>query len=134
MSTTKRRILVAGTRVDEEQFIEEVQRGAPKASRLLVKQLIDDHAYAGSLGLELVTKAFGPRLISFLARLFEGNSSSAHEVLIDTLERVFRRIAAYDPTRGAFRTWVFEQARYAALDRRRLDERDARQREYLSRS
>jgi RNA polymerase sigma-70 factor (ECF subfamily) len=59
-------------------------------------------------------------LLRFIHRcLGTGTAEDVEEVLNDTLLAVWRDVAEYDPRRARFKTWVFFQARCAALDRRR---------------
>ena len=48
-----------------------------------------------------------------------GRPEDAEEVFNDTLLAVWHDVAGYNPRRARFKTWVFFQARCAALDRRR---------------
>jgi RNA polymerase sigma factor (sigma-70 family) len=50
------------------------------------------------------------------ARFFRGDLELAKEAWNDALFRVWSRIEAYDEKRSRFRTWLWNQARYAALD------------------
>lgn len=49
------------------------------------------------------------------------DEDSVNEAWTDCLVRVHRRISSFDPLRSSFKTWVFNEAKYAALDLRRRD-------------
>lgn len=63
----------------------------------------------------LLAEAFGSQLHAFIGRLTR-DPSPVSDIFEETLERVFRKVDSYEPSRSAFRTWVYEQARYSVLD------------------
>jgi RNA polymerase sigma-70 factor (ECF subfamily) len=119
MASVERWIIVSGGRADEGDFVEAVANKDEAATQRLVEQLKEDQKSGGSLGLRLVSLAFGARVEEFLASRFAGDRAAAEEAWNDTLLRIFLRIETFDASRSSFRTWVYNQARYAALDRRR---------------
>jgi RNA polymerase sigma factor (sigma-70 family) len=128
LTNVRSRVRVADVDVDESEFTDRLRESERSAVRLLLKQLKHDQATSGSTGLALVSKAFSSKLMSFLKRFFrdlDDPTSHAEEALNDTLVRILSRCAEYDYGRAKFRTWVFQQARYAALDIRRTARREA---------
>jgi RNA polymerase sigma factor (sigma-70 family) len=113
------RVMVAGSSVNEEEFVRDLQEKDPAATRKLVEQLKRDQTSAGSDGLALLVKAFGNRLFSYISQHLDGDDALADEVFNDTLGRIHRGIDDYDFRKAAFRTWVYLQARYAVLERKR---------------
>jgi RNA polymerase sigma factor (sigma-70 family) len=75
------------------------------------------------VGLEVVVKAFGREVHAFIWRLAGRNDDGAQEVFADWLQRVLSRTPSFDPSRSAFRTWLYQQAKYAAADWRRKEAR-----------
>jgi RNA polymerase sigma factor (sigma-70 family) len=70
--------------------------------------------------LRLFAKAFRGKLFAFLVRdFFEGDEQTALDAWNETLYRVRTRVGSFEPSRSAFRTWAWNQARYAALSLRR---------------
>lgn len=65
---------------------------------------------------------FAPRVKSYLVRLGAG-SDVAEELAQDTLLAVWRRAAAFDPSRAAASTWVFTIARNLRIDLARRERR-----------
>ena len=126
MSTVRRMIIVGGGRVDEERFLSALASKDQGATQRLVKQLEEDSKSGGSLGIGLVSKAFGARVEAFLVSRLSGDREAGAEAWNDTLLRVYLKISEFDPTRASFRTWVYNQANYAAKDRRRALAREAR--------
>jgi RNA polymerase sigma factor (sigma-70 family) len=119
--TGSRFVLVDGETFERADFVRALAQKDQAAARRLVAQLKQDRNDGSSGALSLVSEAFAGRLLSYLRGSFGGNESLATEVLNETLERVFTRIDAYSAERSAFRTWIFEQAKYAALDYRRRE-------------
>lgn len=119
MTDLTSKIQVGGVDVDEAEFLDRLRSSDASAVRLLIRQLQNDRRTSGSAGLALISRAYSTKLTTFLRRLFralDDPSSHAEEALNDTLVRVFSRFDQYDPERAKFRTWVFQQARYAGLD------------------
>jgi len=119
---TTPRVAVGGRSVDELEFIRQLRAHNEEATRLLVRQIKDDHSASrtDSVGLHLLSRSFRPVVLGYLGRdWFPYDAATAQEVWNDTLFRTYSRIESYDPTRSRFLTWVVNQARYAALDARR---------------
>lgn len=122
-------LAVAGRQLLESAFIGALRRREPDATSLLIKQMRQDRIKddGSDLGLVLLSKAFRGMILSYLNRhWFQSDPESAQEAWNDTLARVYSQIGAYDPTKSTFLTWVFNQARYAALDIRRALRRNAK--------
>lgn len=76
--------------------------------------------------LPALVRRCGAALLRFIHQcLGRGAAEDVEEVFNDTLLAVWRDVGEYDPRRARFRTWVFLQARWAALDRRRALAREA---------
>jgi RNA polymerase sigma factor (sigma-70 family) len=116
-------IRVGGLDVREERFIERLRSTELHATRRLISQLKDDRSSGGSLGLQLVSRAFGRELATYIARIFPEGTNDVESLLNETLQRVLTRIDSFDSSRSAFRTWLYEQAKYAVLDAKRKDRR-----------
>jgi RNA polymerase sigma factor (sigma-70 family) len=117
-----RRLLVGRAYVEEFAFIEALQKGELQSTRRLVAQIKDDVAGGGedSLGVLLLSKAFRGKVLGWLEHhWFPDDPGMAEEAWNDTLVRVWTRINSYDEGKSAFRTWVWNKARYAALDLRK---------------
>jgi RNA polymerase sigma factor (sigma-70 family) len=114
------RIVVAGRRVSEEAFLEALGNNDDEATRLIVRQLKGDVGEGGSHGLALVSRAYYCSVNQFLLRRLNDDQESASEAWNDTLMRIYTRIDKFDRHKSSFRTWVYNQAAYAALDRKRL--------------
>ena len=115
-------IRVGGAIVGRGAFVAALERSEPEAVRRLVRQIRDDRNADApySLGLELASRPFRPVVMAYLlARECRGDVEMAEEAWNDTLFRLYRGIEEYDSTRSRFRTWVVNQARYAAMDLRR---------------
>lgn len=65
---------------------------------------------------------FAPRVKSYLTRLGAA-PEAAEELAQETLLAVWRRAAAFDPTRAAASTWIFTIARNLRIDMSRRDSR-----------
>ena len=65
---------------------------------------------------------FAPRVKSYLMRL-GAPAEAAEELAQETLLTVWRRAAAFDPTRAAASTWIFTIARNLRIDLSRRDGR-----------
>jgi RNA polymerase sigma factor (sigma-70 family) len=121
-------IRVAGAEVDESVFLKQVQESEEQSTSLLVDQIREDAAAGGevALGLVLLSRAFRSLVLAYLGHgVLKGQHELALEAWNDTLYRVYTRIGSYDSRRSSFRTWVVNQARYAALS---LLRREARER------
>jgi len=112
-------IRVGSQLAGEDDFIARLQRSDEASERLLVAQIKTDRATRASDGLVLASKAYRGPVIGLLTKQFAGQLDAATEVWNDTLERIYDRIDTYEPSRSKFKTWVFNQARYAAMDYRR---------------
>jgi RNA polymerase sigma factor (sigma-70 family) len=123
MAGTRRTVRVAGLDVDEATFISKVRAKEAAATRRLVRQLREDGETGSSLGIRLVSAAFGREVAAFISRITHPDETDVESLVLETLQRVYTRIGSYEATRSAFRTWVYEQARYAALDWRREREK-----------
>jgi RNA polymerase sigma factor (sigma-70 family) len=113
---TKRTIRVAGLDVDQDRFVAKLRAKDPATTRRIVAQLKRDRTTGASLGLRLVAQAFGRELGGFIVGLSNADSAEVESILSETLERVYTRIDRFDSGKSAFRTWAYEQARYAVLD------------------
>jgi RNA polymerase sigma factor (sigma-70 family) len=102
---------------DDPRVIDALQKRDPEVVRSLVNQLARDALSGETHGLFLLSKAFRGKVIGWLARsYFNGDYEHAEEAWNDTLLRVWRRFGSYDARKSEFVTWLFNQARYAALD------------------
>jgi RNA polymerase sigma factor (sigma-70 family) len=119
MSEGGRTLQLGGRVFDEARLIRDLRKKDPEATRRLIRQLIDDNQTRASTGLEVIVKAFGPELHAFIVRLLGPESDNAHEIYADWLERVLVRCPSYDSSQSAFRTWLYQQAKYATVDWRR---------------
>ena len=72
-----------------------------------------------SQALEVISLVLRGNIMRYLTRAQQLSAQAAQEVWNDTLLRIFLRADTYDPARSEFITWVFNQARYAALDHKR---------------
>jgi RNA polymerase sigma factor (sigma-70 family) len=106
----------------EEGLVDALRRGEPEAERRVVSLLREELRNGGSnnRGLLLLQEAFRNRVVGWLTHtFFAGDLPTAEEAWNDTLYRVWTRVKQYDESRSRFGTWVWNQARYAALDLRR---------------
>jgi RNA polymerase sigma factor (sigma-70 family) len=107
---------------DTAQFLDALRAGDRAAGDWIVRQLLDDvaHARSDSPALLLIQLAFRGKVVGWLTRSrFAGDERLALEVWNDTLFRLWARIEKFDPGRSAFQTWVWNQAKWAALDLKR---------------
>jgi RNA polymerase sigma factor (sigma-70 family) len=116
-------VRVAGRDFKFEKIVGDLREKDSIATGHLVRQLKTDAGNEGSVGLELLLAAFGREIHAFIYRLSERDRSVADELLFETAHRVLTRIGEFDPSRSAFRTWVYQQAKYAVLDHRRKGSR-----------
>jgi RNA polymerase sigma factor (sigma-70 family) len=103
----------------EQAFIGALRRREPEAERQVVRQLREDLRNGGgqARGLSLLQHAFRSAIVGWLQhKWFKGDVRTAEEAWNDTLYRVWTRLEQYDENRSRFPTWVWNQARYAALD------------------
>jgi RNA polymerase sigma factor (sigma-70 family) len=123
VSATRRTIRLRGRNFEEDRLIRDLRAKDPVSTRHLIGQLAEDRESHASIGLEIVVKAFGPELHAFIWRLAGRNDDSAQEVFSDWLQRVLSRTPSFDASRSAFRTWLYQQAKYAVADWRRKESR-----------
>jgi RNA polymerase sigma factor (sigma-70 family) len=118
-------ILVDGVPVRESAFVNALRANDKHSAALLVRQLIKDTRGGTShLGLVLLSRAFRGLILGYLRSIwFPDDPDTAAEVWNDVLLRVHTRIGDFDPSRSGFLTWLFNQARWAALDTRRKQRR-----------
>jgi RNA polymerase sigma factor (sigma-70 family) len=77
-------------------------------------------AVATTAGASCFYNRHSARVVGWLEQaFFAGDFQTAEEAWNDTLYRVWSRVEKYDEARSRFTTWVWNQARYAALDLRR---------------
>jgi RNA polymerase sigma factor (sigma-70 family) len=118
-------LFVGGIQVEEASFIEALRRRDLEAERRLVQQLREDfrNVDRSPRGLLLLQRAFRGSIVGWLQRdLLRGDLQTAEEAWNDALFRVWSRIEQYDEDRSRFLTWVWSQARWAALDLKRKSE------------
>lgn len=68
--------------------------------------------------LALLHSRYERQILNFINRMV-GNRDMAQELTSDVFFRVWRKAALYDPTRGAFSTWLYQVA--GNVTRNRLD-------------
>jgi RNA polymerase sigma factor (sigma-70 family) len=112
-------MIVGGAHVEEATFLGELAVGRREAERVLLRQLSEDvgrnNGY--SLALLCIERAFRSRVLGWLTfRWFQGDLALAEEAWDDALYRIWTRNERYDTRRSSFHTWIWNQARYAALD------------------
>src|SRR5690349_5770996 len=86
------------------------------ATRTVLSLLRDESEAKRSAGVRIVVRAFASRLRAFVSPIVGGDPEIADEVVNETFLRIALRIGGFDPTRAAFRTWVYQQAKYAAQE------------------
>ena len=84
-----------------------------------VVQLLQGDSSQQEEALYAVQRALRGTVRAWLRRDWFKDDASIEDVWIRTLARISARTASFDPSRSAFATWVFNQAKYAALDYRR---------------
>jgi RNA polymerase sigma factor (sigma-70 family) len=126
------KIVVGGRRVPEGQFLEALRNNDDEATRLIVQQIKQDVAVGDSHGLTLVSRAYFGSIRPFLLRKLDGDDEGASEAWNDTLMRIYTRIDEFDRHKSSFRTWIYNQAGYSALDRNRALLRERRAPQALS--
>jgi RNA polymerase sigma factor (sigma-70 family) len=103
-----------------------LQHGDDRAVAEVVQQIVRDREERRphSETLLAICGAFRPRIFAFLRKEFFGKDEpTVEEVWNDTLERVYAGVERYDRSKAKFSTWLFNQARYVALDQIRALER-----------
>jgi RNA polymerase sigma-70 factor (ECF subfamily) len=100
---------------DVEALAQALRAQDPAAAAAVVSALAERGAEQ-SVALEAVALAFYSDVMPFIRRRVGQDPERADEVWSDTLLRVYKRAGTYDRKRSQFRTWVFNQAHYAALD------------------
>ena len=119
-----------GSLVGAGEFHARVARRDPALEQLIVSQIIADKTAASrtSDGLIAVDLAWRRAVQGYLVQeFFRSTPDSAEPVWNDTLRRVFDNIDKFDSRLSRFTTWVFNQARYAALDHVRRTKRAERE-------
>jgi len=114
---------LGGRSFDEERLVRDLRAKDPTTTRHLIGQLIEDRETRGSVGLEIVVKAFGREVHAFIWRLAGRDDDGAQEVFAEWLQRVLSRAPSFDASRSSFRTWLYQQAKYSAADWRRRESR-----------
>jgi len=95
-------------------------KGSIVADRDPDERIYEMFAAGDVAALPALVRRCGAALLRFIHYcLGRGTAEDAEEVFNDTLLAVWREVGEYDPQRARFRTWVFLQARWVALDRRR---------------
>lgn len=84
--------------------------------------------------MEHLLRRYGHQLREFIWGQLEpgGSAQEVEEVLNDTLLQVWTGLEEYDPQRAPLGTWLFLQALYCALSRRKRLQRESRQLAQLS--
>ena len=111
------------------EFVSRVARQDESLVQLVVSQLLADQASGRSYseGLVAVDLGWGRAIKRFLGQEFFGTRVELAQIAWNaTLLRVFERIGQFDRARSRFSTWLFNQARYSALDEVRRLKREAR--------
>jgi RNA polymerase sigma factor (sigma-70 family) len=118
-------VTVANIKLEEASFIEAIRRGELEPERALARQIRQDFQSRANHapGLLLLQKAVRSSIVGWLQHgIFGGDHGMAEEAWNDALYRIWSRIERYDESRSRFLTWVWNQARWAALDLRRKPE------------
>lgn len=112
----------------DDELLDGLRSNARDAQQELVQRIRQDKEAANTAapGLVLMSSAYRPRVIPFLRRLCFGRDENALEAWNDTLFRVWDKIETFDETKSTFRTWVFNQARYAGMAITRREGRQGR--------
>jgi RNA polymerase sigma factor (sigma-70 family) len=127
------RVGLGGTTHQRSQLVDKLRRGDKQATDSVVIQLRDEAADNGDApGLFVVQLAFREPVTRWLQKKGLANEATVADIWNDTLLRVHLNVDAFDATRSSFRTWVFNQARYAALDYGRRSRRISDEAESLS--
>jgi RNA polymerase sigma factor (sigma-70 family) len=127
MNNVSGTVKVGGRPIELGALIDGLHKADPASEGLLARQLRDDEAaFAArppderaafhSEGLRIVNLAYRGRVTAFLRGILGKDEAGIEESWVRLLERVFARISQYDASRSKLRTWIFNQARYAALD------------------
>lgn len=120
-------VQLCGHLISRERFVADLRRGDSEAAQLLVRQIRTEKADhdAAAPGLALFNEAFRPQIMRWLVSVLNGDEQAAEECWAEALERVHSRIEIFDASKSKFRTWAYNQARYAAQVRARQEARQA---------
>lgn len=111
---------VAGQSVAKEEFLGLLVNRDEQALDLLVRQLKAEKDSPGNTpGLVLFALAFRVKLTAYIRRFLGTDETLTGEAWNDTLYRVHSRIDKFDAENYKFTTWMFIQARHAAITRLR---------------
>jgi len=104
---------LGGRSFDEERLVRDLRAKDPTTTRHLIGQLIEDRETRGSVGLEIVVKAFGREVHAFIWRLAGRDDDGAQEVFLVAS----RKLAQINT--GSERQFLFATAVRVASTRRR---------------
>lgn len=111
-------VRLGGSMLELNDVIKGLRQNHPHHTKLVVDELLASRKATmdGLACMQLIPLAFRDQILGYLeARTFEGRPELANEAWNDALYRVYERIESYDSSRSKLRTWIFNQARWAAL-------------------
>ena len=123
-----------GVTFTHEEFRSQCVSGDNDLEKLIVSQIMADqnNGAAHSEGLMALDLAWSLSVKRFLARdLLRNQPDAIDEVWNATLLKIYERISGFDPERSRFKTWVYNHARYAALNECRRLHKEKRLKKHI---